>query len=188
MSRYISNPSLFYLYTKNTMLDKILNNMKIHALAIMCWCVAFFMWKDYFSSPRQLLTKDKLAYVTGTFSSAGNEVSLPSGYSSGHYIIIKEADRTLNPVGIKWGDFIDEVPEGASITMSYSPEENLKIAGKSVPIFSLKYKNKEYITDADSVAWYNNAILKKRNTAMYVTLGGFVLFGLVWWIKRRFFK
>ena len=162
--------------------------MKIHALAILCWCVAFFMWKDYFTSPRQLVTKDKLAYVTGTLSSAGNEISLPSGYSSGHFIIIKEANRTFKPGGIKWGDFIDEVPEGATITMAYSPEENIMVAAKGVPIFSLKCKNKEYITNADDVSWYNKAIIKKRNAAIYVTLGGFVLFGLVWWIKRRFFK
>lgn len=170
------------------MLEKILDNMKIHALALLCWCVAFFMWKDYFQSPRQLVSKDKLAYVTGTLSSAGNEISLPSGYSSNHYIIIKEANRTFIPSGIKWGDFVDEVPERATITMAYSPEENLNVVAKGVTIFSLKYKNKEYISDADTVKWYNDAIIKKRNSAIYVTLGGFVLFGLVWWIKRRFFK
>ncbi len=170
------------------MMNKILDNMKIHALAIMCWCVAFFMWKDYLTNPRQLVTKDKLAYVIGTLSSAGNEISLPSGSSTGHYIIIKEANRTFIPSGIRWGDFIDEVPDSATITMAYSPEENIMATKNGVPIFSLKYKDKEYISDADTVAWYNNAIIRKRNIAIYVTLGGFVLFGLVWWIKRRFSK
>ncbi|MGG9972228.1 hypothetical protein ACQ33O_10580 [Ferruginibacter sp. SUN002] len=170
------------------MLNKILDNLKIHALAIMCLSAAFFFWKDYFQNPRQLVTKDKLAYVTGTLSSAGNEIYLPSGSSGGHYVIIKEANRTFIPNGIKWGDFVDEVPTGATITMSYSPEENLMVAKKGVTVFSLKYKDKEYISDADTLKWYNDAILKKRNIAIYLTLGGIAAFVLVWWIKRRFFK
>ena len=78
--------------------------------------------------------------------------------------------------------------DSATITMAYSPEENPKVSGEGIPIFSLKYNNKEYISDADDVAWYNKAIDKKRNTAIYATLAGFLALGLVEIIRRRFLK
>jgi len=171
------------------MLNKILDNLRLHALAILCFSTAFFFWKDYFENPREYVEKNKLAYISGHLVSAGNEIYLPSGSSSGkHYIIIKEANRNFIPNSIDFPAFVDEVPEGAVITMAYSPEEDPKATKKGIPVFSLKYNNKEYIKDADDVSWYNNAIKKKRNTAIFVTLAGFAAIALVEFIRRKFFK
>lgn len=162
--------------------------MKIHGLAILCWGVAFFMWKDYFTNPTRQVAIDNLAFITGKLTSAGNEMSMPSGAASGHYIIIEEANRTFIPFKINWQQFIAEVPKGAVIMMAYSREEDPMASKKGIPVFSLKYNHKEYISEAGDVSWYNNAIIHKRNVAIYVTLGGFVLFGIVWWIRKKFFK
>ena len=172
----------------NNTMDKLFSLLKLHSLAIMAFVVAFLFWKDYLTHPHQKVEKGKLAHITGTLSQAGNNISLPSGSSAGHYIILKEANTTFIPTKIDFGDFINEVPEGATITMSYSPEENPQITNEGIKIFSLKYNNKEYITDADDVEWYNNALDKKRNTAIYTTLAGFLAIGLVEIIRRKFLK
>lgn len=169
-------------------MEKILSLLKLHSLGIIAFVVAFLFWKDYLTHPHQKVEKGKLAHITGTFSQAGKTISLPSGYSNGNYIIIKEANTTFIPAGIKYNEFTDEVPEGAKITMTYSPEENPQITGDGIKIFSLMYNNKEYMTDADDVEWYNKAIDKKRNTAIYTTLAGFLAIGLVEVIRRRFLK
>ncbi|MES2431734.1 MAG: hypothetical protein V4556_12415 [Bacteroidota bacterium] len=169
-------------------MENFLSNLKIHALAILLWFAAFFMWKDYFQQPRQMMERGKYTYFTGTYSSAGNEIYLPSGHSGNHYIILKEASRTFIPEAIDWSAFIDEVPTDTKFTVGFSPEEDPKVSGKGIRTFSLKYNNKEYINDQDAVTWYNKSIIKRRNTALYFTLAGFAAFGLVWWIKRRFFK
>lgn len=169
-------------------MDKLFSLLKLHSLAIMAFVVAFLFWKDYLTKPHQKVEKGKLAHISGTLSGAGNTISLPSGYSSSHYIIIKEANTTFIPVHIKWSEFVDEVADSAKITMAYSPEENPQITGEGIPIFSLKYNNKEYISDADDVEWYNKAIDKRRNTAIYATLAGFLALGLVEVIRRRFLK
>lgn len=169
-------------------LEKILSLLKLHSLALIAFVVAFLFWKDYLTKPHQKAEKNKLAQITGTLSQAGKTVSLPSGYSSGYYIIIKEANTTFIPSAIEYSEFTNEVPEGAEITMTYSPEENPKITGDGIKIFSLKYNNKEYITTADAIAWYNKALDKKRNSAIYATLAGFLAIGLVEFIRRKFLK
>ena len=169
-------------------MDNIFSFLKLHALALLVFIVAFLFWKDYVTHQHQKLDKDKLAHITGTLSTAGDNLSLPSGTVRGHFIIIKEAQTTFIPSGLIFGDFIDEVPEGAKITMSYNPQENTQVAGEGIQIFSLKYNNKEYFTDADDVSSYNNAIDKRRNIAIYTTLAGFLAFGLVEIIRRRFLK
>ena len=73
-------------------MDKLFSLLKLHALSIMAFVVAFLFWKDYLTKPHQKVAKEKLAHITGTLSQAGNTISLPSGYSSSHYIIIKEAN------------------------------------------------------------------------------------------------
>ena len=167
-------------------LEKTLSLLKLHSLALIAFVVAFLFWKDYLTKPHQKAEKNKLAQITGTLSQAGKTVSLPSGYSSGYYIIIKEANTTFIPSAIEYSEFTNEVPEGAKITMTYSPEENPKITGDGIKIFSLKYNNKEYITTADAIAWYNKELDKKRNAAIYTTLAGFLAIGLVEFIRRKF--
>lgn len=168
-------------------MENLFSILKLHALAILAFATAFFFWKDYLKHPHHKVDKNKLAHFSGTLSSAGDLLSLPSGYSSGHYIILKEAQTSFIPSGLDFGDFLNEVPEGAQITMAYNPEENPKITGEGIAVFSLKYQNKEYIT-ADTVQWYNDAIDKRRNTAIYTTLAGFLAIGLVEFIRRKFLK
>lgn len=169
-------------------MDKLFSLLKLHALSIMAFVVAFLFWKEYLTKPHQKVAKEKLAHITGTLSQAGNTILLPSGYSSSHYIIIKEANTTFIPAYINWSEFVDEVADSAKITMAYSPEENPKVSGEGIPIFSLKYNNKEYITETEAIEWYNKTIDKKRNTAIYATLAGFLALGLVEIIRRRFLK
>ena len=168
-------------------MENLFSILKLHALAILAFATAFFFWKDYLKHPHHKVDKNKLAHFSGTLSSAGDLLSLPSGYSSGHYIILKEAQTSFIPSGLDFGDFLNEVPEGANITVAYNPEENPKITGEGIAVFSLQYKNKEYIT-ADTVQWYNDAITKRRNTAIYTTLAGFLAIGLVEFIRRKFLK
>jgi hypothetical protein len=169
-------------------MDKLFSLLKLHSLAIMAFVAAFLFWKDYLTKPHQKVEKGKLAQISGTLSGAGNNISLPSGSSSGHYIIIKEANTTFIPARIKWSEFVDEVADSAIITMAYSQEENPKITGEGIPIFSLKHNNKEYITETEAIEWYNKTIDKKRNTAIYATLAGFLAIGLVEVIRRKFLK
>ncbi|MFN8284319.1 MAG: hypothetical protein U0U67_13955 [Chitinophagales bacterium] len=169
-------------------MDKLFSILKLHALAIMAFVAAFLFWKDYFTKPHQHLDKTTLSHITGTLSQAGTTLSLPTGYSTGNYIIIKEANTTFIPAGIKWSMFVDEVPEGATITMSYDPQENPKVAGKGIDIFSLKYNDKEYFSEPDDVTYYNKNIDKRRNTAIYATLAGFLAVIVVELIRRRFLK
>lgn len=168
-------------------MNNFLSLLKLHTLALLAFATAFFFWKDYLKQPHHKVDKNKLAHFSGTLSSAGDLVSLPSGSSSGHYIILKEANRSFIPSGLDFGDFLDEVPDSAKITVAYNPEENPKTAGEGIAVFSLQYNNKEYIT-ADTVQWYNDAIDKRRNAAIYTTLAGFLAIGLVEIIRRKFLK
>ncbi len=169
-------------------MDKLFSLLKLHSLAIMAFVAAFLFWKDYITKPHEKIEKGKLAHITGTYSSAGTTISLPSGYSSGHYIIIKEANTTFIPSGIHWSEFVDEVPDSAQITMSYNAQENPMVANEGIEVFSLKYNNKEYFSEPDDVSSYNKAIDKRRNTAIYATLAGILALGLVEVIRRRFLK
>lgn len=169
-------------------MDKLFSLLKLHSLAIMAFVAAFLFWKDYITKPHEKIEKGKLAHITGTYSSAGTTISLPSGYSSGHYIIIKEANTTFIPSGIHWSEFVDEVPDSAQITMSYNAQENPMVANEGIEIFSLKYNNKEYFSEPEDVSSYNKAIEKRRNTAIYATLAGLLAIGLVEIIRRRFLK
>ncbi len=118
-------------------------------------------WKDYLTKPHQKVAKEKLAHITGTLSQAGNTISLPSGYSSSHYIIIKEANTTFIPAYINWSEFVDEVADSATITMAIVRKKIRKLLVK-VPF--AKHNNKEYITETEAIEWYNKTIDKKRNT------------------------
>lgn len=169
-------------------MNDLFSLLKLHALAIMAFVAAFLFWKDYLKHPHEKIDKNKLAHITGTMSSAGNMMSLPSGTSTGHYIIIKEANTSFIPAGINWSEFIDEVPDSAKVTMSYNAQENPQVANEGIQIFSLKYNNKEYFSEPDDVSAYNKAIDKKRNTAIYATLAGFLAIGLVEFIRRKFLK
>lgn len=166
-------------------MEKALYILRLHSLGLVALVTAFLFWKDYLKHPHHPVDKNKLAHFSGTLSSAGNTMSLPSGYTTGHYIILKEANTSFIPDGLDFGDFLNEVPEGANITVAYNPEENPKITGEGIAIFSLQYNNKEYIT-ADTVQWYNDAIKKRRNTAIYTTLAGLLAIGLVEFIRRKF--
>ena len=169
-------------------MEKVFSILKLHSLAIMAFVAAFLFWKDYLSKPHQKLESNKLAHITGTLSTAGDNLSLPSGTTRGHFIIIKEANTTFIPTGADFSAFIDEVPQDSKITMSYNPQENPQVTNNGIEIFSLKHNNKEYITNADDVSGYNKNIDKKRNTAIYATLAGFLAIGLVELIRRRFLK
>lgn len=168
-------------------MEKILYILRLHSLGLLAFFTAFFFWKDYLKQAHHHVDKNKLAHISGTLSSAGNTMSLPSGYTTGHYIILKEANTSFIPTGLDFGDFLNEVPEGAKISLSYNPEENPKITGKGISVFSVQYNNKEYVT-ADTIQWYNDAIDKRRNTAIYTTLAGFLAIGLVEFIRRKFLK
>ncbi len=101
-------------------MNRLFSLMQLHALALLAFAVSFFFWKDYLTHPHQKIEKNNLAHITGTFSQVGKTMSLPSGNSVGEYIIIKEAQTSFIPAGIHYNDFVDEVPEGAKITMSYN--------------------------------------------------------------------
>lgn len=169
-------------------MDKLFSLLKLHSLAIMAFVAAFFFWKDYFKYPHEKIDKNKLAHITGTLSSAGNYISLPSGTSGSRYIIIKEANTSFIPAGIKWSEFINEVPDSAKITMSYNGQENPQVTNNGIEIFSLKYNNKEYFSEPDDVTYYNKNIDKRRNIAIYTTLAGFLVLIIVEVIRRRFLK
>lgn len=171
------------------MMDRIFSFVRLHALAFLCWSVAFFFWKDYFTHAHHQVTREELVPFTGTMTQTGRLISLPSGHQGGHYLLLEESQRSLD---IAYFDdlraFQEHTPKGATLTITHSPEIDLRTSGESATAFSLVYQGKERIDTESQIKSYNAAIVKKRNNAAATTVGGFFLFGLVWFVHRRFFK
>ncbi|MFO0760985.1 MAG: hypothetical protein U0359_31195 [Byssovorax sp.] len=169
-------------------MNRFFNTLRLHTLALLCWCVAFFMWKDYLTHPHHRVTRGELVSFSGTFSQAGTLISLPSGYASGNYILLKEAQRSLSPGYFDdFRAFEQSTREGEPVTVLHSPEVDLRASGDAAVVFSVVTGGKEHIDTEAQIRSYNEHLDRRLRDASLTTLGGFVLFGLVWGIKRRFF-
>jgi hypothetical protein len=173
--------------TPRTPMDKLFNRLRLHALALLAGIVAVLMWKDYFTHPHHPVTAGQLTELSGELTLSGHLVSLPSGSGAGSFVLLKESQRSFDVPGSNY-DFNNEVPKGARVTVTYSPEEDVSRSGESVSIFSLKYKEKDYLASMDRVASFNENIATKRNRALGWTAGAFLAFGLVEVVRRRFLK
>jgi hypothetical protein len=169
-------------------MDRLFSFVRLHTLAFLCWGVAFFFWKDYFTHPHHAVTRAELVAFTGTFSQAGTLISLPSGSQSGNYLLLENAARSLNPGHIDDFRAVQQTPKGTSVTVAHSPEVDPTSAGDAAVIFSLRIEGKEHIDTDAQITSYNARLEKKRRDATFTTLGGFALFGLVAWIRKRFLK
>jgi hypothetical protein len=116
----------------------------------------------------------------------GTLISLPSGSQSGHYLLLEESQRSLDIGHVdNFRDFQEHTPKGATLTVTHSPEVDLRSSGESATIFSLVHEGKERIDTELQIKSYNAHIEKQRNAAAVTTLGGFALFGLVWLIRKK---
>lgn len=171
------------------MLNRFFAFTRLHTLALLCWFVAALFWKDYFTHPHRQLTRGDLVSFTGTMTQVGTLISLPSGTQSGKYLLLEEAKRSLD-VGYV-DDFLSfqrYTPEGATLTVTHSPEVDLRTPGESATVFSIQYQGKERVDTDAQLKSYNGHIAKKLRDATFTTLGGFVLFGLVWFVHKRFLQ
>lgn len=165
-------------------MDKALRFLQVNALALLCWAVAFFFWKDYLTHPHQRVTVEGLAHTTGPLHRLDSMVSLPSGSRSGYWLMMESPRRDFNvSLGLNIREASDELREGTEVTVGYSPE--VEPEASTADAFSLKRGDKEYLSPELQVKSYNDALDRKQRMAIYTTVGGFVALGLVELIRRK---
>jgi len=169
-------------------MNRIAALLRVHALTFFCWAIAFFFWKDYLTHPRQTVTRQDLVSFSGELEQAGTYISLPSGATGPHYLMLKGANRMFDVPFVKDFDEIVDAPKGTPITVTHSREVDPSISGEGVVPFSLQYNGKEYIAQDEAIDSYNKRLTGKRNTAAVLTLGGFGLLGIMEFIRRRFLR
>lgn len=165
-------------------MDRVFSFLKINALAFLCWAVAFFAWKDYLTHPHARVTVESLVYTTGPVKHLAGTISLPSGSQAGYWLMLSDPRRDFNiPLGLDMQKLARDAPEGTALTVGHSPE--VDPASASATAFSLRRGDVEYLDPPALIRSYNGALDGKVRLAGGCTAGGFVLLGLVWWIRKR---
>lgn len=165
-------------------MDRVFTFLKINVLAFLCWGVAFFAWKDYLTHPHAKVTPEGLVYTTGPLKHLAETVSLPSGSQAGYWLMLSDPRRDFNvPRGLDARKLAREAPEGTQVTVGHSPE--VDPAGATAAAFSLTHGDTEYLDPPALIRSYNAALDGKVRLAGGSTAGGFVLLGLMMWIRKK---
>lgn len=170
-------------------MDRFFSFLRVNVIALLCWCVAFFAWKDLYTHPHRKVTVEGLVYTTGPVDQLAGTVSLPSGTQAGYWMMLVDPRRDFTiPLGLDFRKLAREAPKGTQVTVGHSPEVDPASSGATVVAFSLKRGDREYLSPGSLIRSYNEAIDRKLRLAIGCTLGGFAALGLVWWIRKRFFR
>lgn len=166
-------------------MNKLFDHLKIHALAVLCFLVAGMMWKGYLTEPHKRLSMADLATAKGPVKQLSGLVSLPSGYGAGNWLLIGDPDRHFKLPGGLDRDLTQHLSEGEIVTVAYGPETDpTQVDGHA---FSLRWRDKEWLSPEPMLASYNRALDKKLRDASLATGAGVLAIALVEALRRLVF-
>ena len=166
-------------------MNNIFGHLKIHALALLCFLVAGMMWKGYLTGPHKRLSQADLVTASGPVKQLSGLVSLPSGYSAGNWLLIGNPDRHFQLPGGLDRDLTQNISEGEIVTVAYGPEKDPTQTDGDA--FSLKWRDKEWLSPEPMLASYNRALDKKLRDASLATAAGFVAIAIMEVLRRFVF-